>query len=263
MVKTKSPVCILLTVVIVILLISVSCSIIPTGTGHTNGQKLYNKIGLSKLPWSVFGKSVNNKNIYLYEGEGETESLTMIFGTFHGDEINSAKLVLRFAQYLNRKKPHDINSKIVIIPILNPDGLISGTRTNFNGVDINRNFPAKNWSKEFKSAKNNPGEYAGSEPETKVVIELIEKFQPSKIISIHTPLEVNNFDGPAAEIARQMSRYNGYPVMENIGYPTPGSFGTYAGIERNIAVITLELPDISARRIWKQNKKALLIALEY
>jgi protein MpaA len=34
-----------------------------------------------------------------------------------------------------------------------------------------------------------------------------------------------------------------YPIEENIGYPTPGSFGTWAGIERNIPTITLELDE--------------------
>ena len=34
-----------------------------------------------------------------------------------------------------------------------------------------------------------------------------------------------------------------YPVEASIGYPTPGSFGTYAGIERQIPTITLELDE--------------------
>ena len=35
----------------------------------------------------------------------------------------------------------------------------------------------------------------------------------------------------------------GYPIEESIGYPTPGSFGTWAGIEREILTITLELDE--------------------
>ena len=34
-----------------------------------------------------------------------------------------------------------------------------------------------------------------------------------------------------------------YPVEASIGYPTPGSFGTYCGIEKNIPTITLELDE--------------------
>ena len=34
-----------------------------------------------------------------------------------------------------------------------------------------------------------------------------------------------------------------YPIEPSIGYPTPGSFGTWAGIEKNIFTITLELDE--------------------
>ena len=34
-----------------------------------------------------------------------------------------------------------------------------------------------------------------------------------------------------------------YPIEESIGYPTPGSFGTWAGIENGILTITLELDE--------------------
>jgi protein MpaA len=52
-----------------------------------------------------------------------------------------------------------------------------------------------------------------------------------------------NFDGNAKDIAEKISEIINYPVQESIGYPTPGSFGTFAGIERNIPTITLELSD--------------------
>lgn len=33
------------------------------------------------------------------------------------------------------------------------------------------------------------------------------------------------------------------PLQESIGYPTPGSFGTWAGVEKGIPTITLELDE--------------------
>lgn len=52
---------------------------------------------------------------------------------------------------------------------------------------------------------------------------------------------------------------NGYPVAATIGYPTPGSFGAWAGIELGIPVITLELPSHdSPKRCWEDNREALL-----
>jgi len=61
-----------------------------------------------------------------------------------------------------------------------------------------------------------------------------------------------------------MQKYNKYPVKSYIGYPTPGSLGTYAGKERNIPTITLELPNnISIEKSWLQNKDALIAAIKF
>ncbi len=60
-----------------------------------------------------------------------------------------------------------------------------------------------------------------------------------------------------------MAKFNGYRVSDSIGYPTPGSLGTYAGVERNIPIITLELPPVSLEESWEQNRDALLEALVY
>lgn len=137
---------------------------------------------------------------------------------------------------------------LLFIPCLNPDGMQLGTRTNANGVDLNRNFPTKNWGEDTSAAGSNPSDYfggesAGSEIETKFVMEILEEYKPSSILTLHAPYKVVNYDGPARELAEEISDIMGYPVEESIGYPTPGSFGTYAGIERQIPTITLELDE--------------------
>ena len=80
------------------------------------------------------------------------------------------------------------------------------------------------------------GVFHGDEP----LIQVIEKYKPDLILTLHEPYRIVNYDGPASGIAKELSKITGYKVEENIGYPTPGSFGTYCGIERNIPVITLE-----------------------
>lgn len=60
---------------------------------------------------------------------------------------------------------------------------------------------------------------------------------------MHAPYKVVNYDGPAEKFAKSISKIIGYPVEASIGYPTPGSFGTYCGVERNIPTITLELDE--------------------
>ncbi|MFQ8626380.1 MAG: hypothetical protein ACLSA2_07920 [Candidatus Gastranaerophilaceae bacterium] len=85
---------------------------------------------------------------------------------------------------------------------------------------------------------------AGSEIETKFLMDTINEFKPQLILTLHAPYKIVNYDGPAREISEKISEIIGYPVEESIGYPTPGSFGTYAGIEREIPAITLELDEV-------------------
>ncbi len=161
----------------------------------------------------------------------------LVIGGFHGDEPQGIYFIRK---YLTQNP----NTKLMLIPCLNPDGVKENTRTNSNGVDLNRNFPSNNW---MLSEKNEyyGGEKPASEIETKFLIEVIERYSPKAILSFHAPYKVVNYDGDenAKELALRISEIIGYPIEENIGYPTPGSFGTWAGIERKIPVITLELDE--------------------
>lgn len=161
---------------------------------------------------------------------------TLIVGVFHGDEPQGKFLI---EEYL---KNNDTNG-LLFIPCLNPDGMQLKTRTNSNGVDLNRNFPTKNWELTQKNEFFG-GMSAGSEIETKFLMDTINEFKPQLILTLHAPYKIVNYDGPAREISEKISEIIGYPVEESIGYPTPGSFGTYAGIEREIPAITLELDEV-------------------
>ena len=176
---------------------------------------------------------------------GDKNAKTLIIGVFHGDEPQGEFLI---NEYLKKDSPKNL----LFIPCLNPDGMQMNKRTNSNGVDLNRNFPTKNWGKnEGENATCNDantdyygGKSAGSEIETQFLIDTIEEFKPKLIIALHAPYKVVNYDGPAKDIAEKISKIINYPVEVSIGYPTPDSFGTYAGIERQIPTITLELDEI-------------------
>ena len=36
--------------------------------------------------------------------------------------------------------------RVVLLPVINPDGMANGSRFNARGIDLNRNFPAENFS---------------------------------------------------------------------------------------------------------------------
>lgn len=69
-------------------------------------------------------------------------------GAHHGDENASAEAVLGLPDYLLRKSASDASVRsllqsyaLTILPVVNPDGLVAGTRENADGADINRDYP--------------------------------------------------------------------------------------------------------------------------
>lgn len=165
----------------------------------------------------------------------ENNKQVLIIGVFHGDEPQGKFLI---EEYL---KEND-NSQMLFIPCLNPDGMSLNIRQNSNKVDLNRNFPTKNWI-----LSEDRDYFGGNEPasevETRFMVEILKEYKPKFILTLHSPYCVVNYDGDALEYAEEISKIIGYPVQSDIGYPTPGSFGTYCGIEREIPTITLELDE--------------------
>lgn len=217
------------------------------------------------IPPCCDGLSVHQHPIPAWWIGAETGPITYLIGAFHGDEPEAAELVLDF---LEKHHATPNLKRTLVIPVFNPDGLQNNTRTNANGVDLNRNWPTANWTDPSSEDKYYGGPNPLSEPETQWLHQLMTKHPPALVISVHTPYREINIDGPARPIAEQMARHNRYPITEDIGYPTPGSFGTYWGKEGDIPVITLELPDWNEKQqpyaqTWTENEPALLHVLEH
>lgn len=197
---------------------------------------------------------------------GRDGELTLFMGGFHGNEPAGVEVCYSLIGYLRDHPELSRDRRIAVIPEVNPDGVAYRTRVNRNGVDINRNFPASNFP-DRPSARFAGGRRPASEVETRAVMTAAQRLQPAKIVSIHSITygrHGNNFDGPAQSLAATMSRLNGYPVLPTMGYETPGSFGTWAGVDRHIPTITLELPrNASGTRCWEANREALLAAIRF
>lgn len=186
----------------------------------------------------------DNNEILLVENhdkqiDNEFDKTILIIGVFHGDEPQGKFLI---ENYINTQQSG--KNRLLFISCLNPDGMANNIRQNANLIDLNRNFPTGNW--ELNASDNNEfygGASPSSEIETKFVVETIEEFSPDIILTLHAPYKVVNYDGPAEKIAEKISELINYPVQKDIGYNTPGSFGTYAGVEKNIPTITLELDE--------------------
>jgi protein MpaA len=211
------------------------------------------------------GRSVEGRPLCVYLFGGSNASPTILLGGFHGDEPKGVRLANQLIGWLSDQVLQGSACDVIVVPVVNPDGYAVRKRRNARGVDLNRNFPTANWQRGDPRSRLFGGHKPASEPETRAVIRLLERYKPSRIVSIHSIDRhrfCNNYDGPARRLAEGMARHNGYPVKRAIGYPTPGSFGTWTGVERRIPVVTLELPSHhSVKRCIADNKMALLYAV--
>jgi murein peptide amidase A len=174
---------------------------------------------------------------------GSGDRTAMVMSAVHGDEPSGVRVVeALLARLESMPEGSPGGTRLVVMPRANPDGLEAGTRQNANGVDLNRNFPSEAFGTGEKSGNYYGGESAASEPETRVIMKLIEDCSPFLIISLHAALACVNYNGPSLEVAEKLSAATGLPVTDDVGYPCPGSMGQYYGHERKMPLITLELP---------------------
>jgi protein MpaA len=182
----------------------------------------------------------------------------LLFGAIHGDEPLGAHCLVELTQELIGMPP---GRHVWIVPALNLDGLAAGTKNSASDVDLNRNFASKNWSAEHKPGYF-PGNAPESEPETQALVELIERSGATRLIALHSPFRMVNWDGAGRDLAAEMAALNGYELTSEIGYPTPGSFGSKYGVDRGLEVVTLEIPLLTDEEAWQQNRAALRFAVD-
>ena len=243
------------------------------------------------ISWHAAVRSRGGRPL-LFAEFGKGEEVTLILSGVHPDELTPIPLIFRFAKYLAQNPEIYVGKdiKIVIAPLVNPDGffLQTPTRTNSSGVDLNRNFYTADWysrAKKFwvewrKSQPTHfPGYFPNSEIETLFQIMLLEKFNPDKIVSVHAPLGFLDYDGPGDGVQRQLTeierrakrlpheisaKSNNYKVVDYSFYP--GSLGNFAGNERKIPTITLELESTAPGKdaaYWKTFLPGLIQSVQY
>jgi protein MpaA len=203
--------------------------------------------GVIRHAASAYGTSLDGIPLTVYlPDSGSIEVL--ILAAIHGDESETNVVVSEALRCL----PAD-ELRAAVILCGNPDGILRGTRGNARGVDLNRNFPTSNWSPDpvhYKSRANDardialsPGANPASEPETTALLAFIDRLKPRAVVSLHSALACVD-DSGASHLGRQLADRSALPFLTEIGYPTPGSMGTWAG-ERGITLVTLELEDAS------------------
>jgi len=214
------------------------------------------ELGLEEWGRSGEGRTIFGVALTPTLSRGRERGKILIVGGVHGDEPSSVEAVVGLVRRLRAGETPA--GDLVVVPALNPDGLARGLKNNARDVDLNRNFGARNWS-----AAHAPGYFPGaaplSEPETRLLAELVDTHGVQGVVAVHAPFACVNYDGPAAAAiwAEDVARACGWPARGDIGYPTPGSLGSWLGVDRGLPVLTLELPPGPHAAFGRQAAEAL------
>lgn len=85
----------------------------------------------------VIGQSVQGRALVAFRaGRLNAHRRILVVGVIHGNETAGPAIV----QELPRMTP-PTTTEVGVVPDLNPDGAVRGTRQDADAVDLNRNFP--------------------------------------------------------------------------------------------------------------------------
>lgn len=215
------------------------------------------------IPWApdTYGRSVLALPLEVWLPTGTCDRL--VFAGIHGEEPETTYALSRALRQLSAPPDH-----AAVVLAANPDGIIRGTRCNARGVDLNRNFPASNWTATpvtCRSTIEDPsdvvlgtGANAGSEPEVQALLALIARLQPAVVVALHAPLACID-DAVGSAVGDWLAARTGMPLVRDVGYPTPGSFGSW-GAEHGVPVVTYEFP-LAATEVLMRDHVPVLVEL--
>jgi protein MpaA len=164
----------------------------------------------------VLGHSVQGRPIRAVEVGDPHGTPVLVVGCIHGNEPAG----IAVARALQRLSPRGLD--LWIVPVLNPDGLVAGTRGNAHGVDLNRNFPRR-WRRLQGGYDSGPRPL--SEPETRIARSLILRVRPRVTIWFHQPLNLVWAAGGSRRVERVFARVSGLPYRPRP--QLPGSATTW------------------------------------
>lgn len=211
-----------------------------------------------------FGETKLNLPIHAYRFKAklnpEKKAHVLIIGGVHGDEPEGVVGARGLLEVFRQNYTLDLN--ITLVPEFNPEGVLTNNRCNSNKVDLNRNLPTKDWTPIAAKERYHPGPTALSEKENQALVTFIKNNKLDLIISLHSWEPMLNTNGEIPE-AIVISELTGYKIEPYIGYPTPGSLGTYAGIENKIPTLTYEIQrDLQFDQVLKIHVPALIAGLK-
>lgn len=282
-------------------------------------KERYPFLEVENIGYSVLGKSIP----YIVWGKGNKE--IMFSASIHSNEWITTLVLMKFIEWLSYTykqkndryelyKLEDIfnNRKIFFVPMVNPDGVDllnngltqeqinnmydlskkypnipfpNGWKANFNGVDLNLQFPA-NWerAKEVKFAQGftvpGPRDFVGkgplTEPESLALYNFTLNHDFERIVAYHTQGQViyykylDMLPPDTLKIAREMSRLSGYALEETLYASSFAGYKDWFIQQYNRPGFTIEaglgenpLPISQFNQIYKENFGIIMTAINY
>lgn len=233
----------------------------------------------STKPWSFasrtvchttasYGTSLQGRGLVAYHF-GNSGPVTMFVGAIHGNESSSSGLMQAWINELEANPDRLKGKQIVVIPTINPDGVAAGTRTNSRSVNLNRNFPTSNWTRNIKDTdgthKNGGGKKPLSEPESAALARITQQYSPRLLLSFHAigSLVVGDAGSLSATKASQYASMVGYRnstgSTSTFDYDITGSYEEWTWQNVGIPSMVIELGGYSYYSI--EHHKAALWAM--
>ena len=141
---------------------------------------------LERLSESFENRQIGNseKGIPIHKLKlGDGHKKILIWSQMHGNESTGTKAVFDFLNFLITYESHEIVKTILrevqiqIIPILNPDGALTYTRENANGIDLNRD------AVDLKAK------------ESKILRSVLDNFSPNFCFNLHDQRTIFGVEG--------------------------------------------------------------------
>jgi len=203
----------------------------------------------------VVGHSVKGRAIRLERfGHGSGRRI-LILGGLHGDEAGGP-VARAFVVYL-RAHPSAVPSgtQVDVVSYANPDGRALNRRTNARKVDLNRNFPSKNWTRKHAKGTPSHGTSPGSEPETKALVKLLKARHYRRVLSLHSRGGIMDFNGKGSHRWAVRVAKAAHVRVYQLPGTYPGSMGHYVPEKIHIPIVTWEL---SSRTMTPRVRAGLL-----
>lgn len=168
-------------------------------------SKAAESMAQTTIATSLRGRPI--RSIHL--GPADAPVRLVVLGQMHGDEPAGRRIV----ELLTRRSlPEGV--QLWLVSTMNPDGAARHSRTNAEGVDLNRNFPSR-WQRTKIRSLYFSGYWAASEPETKGMMRFLTSVRPTAVISFHQAYGmVDDSSAHSRAAARQLGRLLGMRVGE-------------------------------------------------